>query len=65
MAGIETKSFDKADETRTPAKTRVDIVRVGGAEVGRLTFAWPTNSGAPGRTPRRDRVRGGFPLPAP
>jgi hypothetical protein len=38
MAGIESKSFEKADETRTPAKTRVDIVRVGGTEVGRFTF---------------------------
>lgn len=38
MAGIETKSFAAADETRTPAKTRVDVVRVGGMEVGRFTF---------------------------
>lgn len=38
MAGIESRSFDKADETRTPAKTRVDIVRVGGTEIGRFTF---------------------------
>jgi len=39
MAGIESRSFDKADETRTPEKTRVDIVRVGDTEVGRFTFA--------------------------
>jgi hypothetical protein len=38
MAGVETKSFEDADETRTPPKTRVDVVRVGGTEVGRFTF---------------------------
>jgi hypothetical protein len=38
MAGIESKSFDHADETRTPAKTKVDVVQVGGTEVGRFTF---------------------------
>ena len=38
MAGVESKSFAKADETRTPAKTRVDVVHVGGTEVGRFTF---------------------------
>ena len=38
MPGVESKSFDKADETRTPAKTKVDIVRIGDAEVGRFTF---------------------------
>jgi hypothetical protein len=30
------KSFDKADETRTPPKTRVDIVRLGGVQAARL-----------------------------
>jgi hypothetical protein len=38
MAGVESKSFAEADETRTPAKTRVDVVRVGDSEVGRFTF---------------------------
>jgi hypothetical protein len=38
MPGIENKSFGSADETRTPDKTRIDIVRLGGAEVGRFTF---------------------------
>ena len=38
MAGIESKTFDAPDETRSPAKTRVDIVTVGGTEVGRFTF---------------------------
>lgn len=38
MAGIENRSFDQPDESRTPDKTRVDVVHVGGAEVGRFTF---------------------------
>ena len=38
MTGIENRSFDQPDESRTPDKTRVDIVQVGGAEVGRFTF---------------------------
>jgi hypothetical protein len=38
MAGIESKSFANPDETRTPSKTRVDVVHVGGTEVGRFTF---------------------------
>ena len=38
MAGIESRSFDQPDETRTPDKTQVDVVRLGDAEVGRFTF---------------------------
>jgi hypothetical protein len=38
MAGVESKAFDSADETRTPAKTRIDVVRLGGATAARLTF---------------------------
>lgn len=38
MTGIESKSFEDADETRTPDKTKVDVVRVGGTEVGRFTL---------------------------
>ena len=38
MAGVESKSMDAPDEVRTPDKTRVDVVTVGGSEVGRLTF---------------------------
>lgn len=38
MAGIESKSMDSPDETRTPPKARVEIVSVGGTEVGRLIF---------------------------
>jgi hypothetical protein len=36
VAGIERKSFDSPDESRSPEKTRVDIVRLGGTTVGRM-----------------------------
>ena len=39
MAGIDSKSFDQPDETRTPDKTRIDVVRLGDTEVGRFTFS--------------------------
>jgi hypothetical protein len=29
VAGVETRDFDSPDETRTPAKTQVDVVRIG------------------------------------
>lgn len=32
------KSFDEPDERRTPAKTAVDVVKLPGASVARLTF---------------------------
>lgn len=35
---MSTKSFDDADETRTPDKTRVDIVRVDGVQAARFTM---------------------------
>jgi uncharacterized cupin superfamily protein len=38
MAGVESKSMDSPDEVRTPEKTNVDVVTVGGSEVGRFTF---------------------------
>jgi hypothetical protein len=39
MAGVEALDFDSPDETRTPAKTRVDVVRTGGgAPAARLAF---------------------------
>jgi hypothetical protein len=38
MGGLSSKSFDDADETRTPDKTRVDVVRLSGATVARFTF---------------------------
>ena len=38
MTGVETLDFDSPDETRTPDKTRVDVVRIGGATAARMTF---------------------------
>ena len=38
MGGLSSKSFDAADETRTPDKTKVEVVRLSGATVARLTF---------------------------
>jgi hypothetical protein len=38
MAGVESKSMDAPEEVRTPDKTIVEIVSVGGNEVGRFTF---------------------------
>ena len=38
MAGIEKKSLDTPDETRTPPKATVEVVTVGGATVGRATL---------------------------
>lgn len=38
MAGITTGSFSSPDETRTPDKTTVEVVALGGANVARLTL---------------------------
>ncbi|MCA1703511.1 MAG: cupin domain-containing protein [Actinobacteria bacterium] len=38
MAGIETGAFDSPDESRTPEKTRIDIVKLGAANAARFTF---------------------------
>jgi hypothetical protein len=38
MAGTESRTFDSPDETRTPDKTRVDVVRMDGATAARMTF---------------------------
>ena len=38
MPGVETRAFDAPDETRTPDKTRVEVVRIGGVSAARLTF---------------------------
>jgi quercetin dioxygenase-like cupin family protein len=38
MASLETKSFDSPDETRTPDKTTVEVVKLKGTTVGRYTF---------------------------
>jgi hypothetical protein len=37
MASISTKNFDAPDETRTPDKTRIEVVDLGGAKAARLT----------------------------
>ncbi len=37
MAGIETKSFESPDETRTPEKASVAVVNLGSVTAGRLT----------------------------
>lgn len=39
MAGIESRSFDTPDETRTPDKSRIEVVNLGDTEVGRFTFS--------------------------
>jgi hypothetical protein len=38
MAGIEALDFDSPDETRTPDKTRVDVIRAGDTTAARMTF---------------------------
>jgi mannose-6-phosphate isomerase-like protein (cupin superfamily) len=35
---FETKSHDAPDETRAPSKTRIDVVRLEGFTIGRLTL---------------------------
>jgi hypothetical protein len=38
MAGITARSFDSPDESRTPDKTHVDVVRLGDTTAGRFAF---------------------------
>jgi mannose-6-phosphate isomerase-like protein (cupin superfamily) len=38
MAGVEARGFDAPDETRSPDKTRVDVVRMSGNSAARLTL---------------------------
>jgi hypothetical protein len=38
MAGLEVRGFNAPDETRTPAKTQVDVVRMGGTTAARMTL---------------------------
>ena len=45
MAGVESRNFDSPDETRTPDKTRVEVVRMGGTTAGRI----PSSPGGAGR----------------
>jgi hypothetical protein len=36
MAGVEVRDFGSPDETRTPDKTTVEVVRIGGTSAARL-----------------------------
>jgi mannose-6-phosphate isomerase-like protein (cupin superfamily) len=38
MAGVEVRDFSSPDETRTPDKTRVEVVRMGASSAARFTF---------------------------
>ena len=38
MPGVESRDFDSPDETRTPDKTRVDVIRIGSTTTARLSF---------------------------
>jgi hypothetical protein len=38
MAGVETRDFTAPDETRTPERTKVELVNLAGGQVGRYTF---------------------------
>jgi mannose-6-phosphate isomerase-like protein (cupin superfamily) len=38
VASVESRNLDQPDESRTPDKTEVNVVTVGGNEVGRFTF---------------------------
>jgi hypothetical protein len=38
MAGVERLDFDSPDESRTPEKTRVDVVHLGGTAAARMTM---------------------------
>jgi ethanolamine utilization protein EutQ (cupin superfamily) len=37
MAGLRSKSFDTPDERRTPDKTQLDVVELGGVTAARMT----------------------------
>jgi hypothetical protein len=38
VAGVVARDFDSPDETRTPDRTKVDVVRMGGSTAARLTL---------------------------
>ena len=38
MAGVTAKSFSSPDETRTPDKTKVEVVDLGGVKAARMTL---------------------------
>ena len=39
MAGLQVRGFQAPDETRTPDKTQMDVVKMGGTTAARLTLA--------------------------
>jgi hypothetical protein len=39
LAGVQALDFDSPDETRTPEKTRVDVVRIGNTTADRFGLA--------------------------
>ena len=50
MPGVESRDFTAPDETRTPDKTKVELVNIGGGQIGRYTFQpgwrWSEHIGA-------------------
>jgi hypothetical protein len=38
MANVEARDFNAPDETRTPAKTKIELVNLAGGQIGRFTF---------------------------
>lgn len=38
MAGVEHGSFESPDETRTPDKTKIEVVKLGNTTAARVTF---------------------------
>ena len=38
VAGLQVRGFDAPDETRTPDKTQINVVRMGGNTAARFTF---------------------------
>jgi hypothetical protein len=38
MPGVEARDFSNPDETRRPDKTTVELVNLGGGQIGRFTF---------------------------
>jgi hypothetical protein len=45
MAGVQELNFDSPDETRTPPKTRVEVVRTGGGATAHESRLSPAGSG--------------------
>jgi hypothetical protein len=37
MAGVDKRSFDSPDETRTPEKMQLEVVNLGGTTAARMT----------------------------